>query len=64
MKKKTKVELSLIVGVILILGGWLFLQSQIYQPSLEAKKAAEQTMVVKNNLVFQAKLSKVCVKFS
>lgn len=58
MKKKTKVELSLVVGVILILGGWLFLQSQIYQPSLAAKKAAEQATVVKNNLVFQAKLSK------
>ncbi len=58
MKKRTKIWLSvLMVVVVLVFGSWLFLRSQIYQPSSTAMQTADQATVTKASLNFSTKLT-------
>ncbi|MFD1317148.1 alpha/beta fold hydrolase [Loigolactobacillus zhaoyuanensis] len=51
MKKRTKILLiTLITLLVLLLGGWLYIRSQIHQPSETAEKAAQPELVFKSKL--------------
>ncbi|WP_225419621.1 alpha/beta hydrolase [Lapidilactobacillus wuchangensis] len=58
LKKRTKIILAILLGLVLIIiGGWLALQAQIYQPAPQAQQVAQTKAEtsVKQGLLFKAK---------
>ncbi|WP_412989359.1 alpha/beta hydrolase [Pediococcus siamensis] len=58
MKKRTKIWLGIVTLIIVLgLGGWGFLRSQVYQPSTAAQQVENQATIKNGTLVFPVKLS-------
>lgn len=58
MKKRTKILFAIIGAlIVLMIGGWLYLRSQIYQPSQSATKVAKQATTTEPQLYFKSKLT-------
>lgn len=56
MKKRTKILFAIIGAlIVLMIGGWLYLRSQIYQPSQSAAKIAKQATTTEPQLYFKSK---------
>ncbi|MFD0898098.1 alpha/beta hydrolase [Loigolactobacillus binensis] len=58
MKKRTKVLLGIVVAVlVLLVSGWAYLRTQIYQPSQSAESAAQSATTSGSELIFKSKLT-------
>lgn len=58
MKKRTKVLLGIVVVLlVLLLGSWVYLRAQIYQPSQSAESAAQSATTSGSELIFKSKLT-------
>ncbi|AMV63073.1 carboxymethylenebutenolidase-related protein [Pediococcus damnosus] len=58
MKKRTKILLTILIFLIVLLsGGWFYLHAQVYHPSKAADKIAQQATTTQPELYFKSKLT-------